>query len=217
VEDALRRPRSGDLKLIETFRRDPDGGFVRLPAHLARLLGTAAALRVPLDPDAVEVALAAVTGDGPLRVRLTVTLAGAVAAEAAPLAPNPPEWIVTIADRRLASNDPWLRHKTSRRAAHDAARAALPAGVDEALLANERGEIAEGTITSVFADFGGGLLSPPVASGLLPGVLRAELLARGDCREAVIPAAALADARGLFVGNSLRGLIPARLRASAVT
>jgi 4-amino-4-deoxychorismate lyase len=217
VEDALRRSHAGDLKLIETFRRDPDGGFVRLPAHLARLLGTAAALRVPLDPDADERALAAVTGAGPLRVRLTVTLAGDVVAEAAPLAPNPPEWTVVVANERLASDDPWLRHKTSRRAAHDAARAALPAGVDEALLANERGEIAEGTITSVFADLGGGLVTPPLASGLLPGVLRAELLARGDCREAVIPVAALAGARRLFVGNSLRGLIRARLLASAIT
>ncbi|HRO13059.1 aminotransferase class IV, partial [Amaricoccus sp.] len=89
-------------------------------------------------------------------------------------------------------------------------RAALPTGVDEAVLLNERGEVAEGTITSVFLDLGDGLVTPPLAAGALPGVLRAELLATGACREERVPGAALGRGR-LFVGNSLRGLIPARL------
>ena len=56
------------------------------------------------------------------------------------------------------------------------------------------------------------LLTPPLACGLLPGVLRARLLREGRAREAVLRPADLA-ARRLFVGNSLRGLIPARLVA----
>jgi 4-amino-4-deoxychorismate lyase len=212
VESALRRTRPGDLKLIETFRRDPGGGFVRLPAHLARLGRTATALGVPLDRAAVERALAAVAGEGALRVRLTVGLAGEVAIETAPLAPPPALWTVMLAAERVASGDLWLGVKTSRRPAQDAARAALPAGVDEALLANERGELTEGTITNVFADLGDGLVTPPLASGLLPGVLRAEMLARGECREEVVRVADLGAAR-ILVGNSLRGLIPARLAA----
>jgi 4-amino-4-deoxychorismate lyase len=211
VESALRRARPGDLRLIETFRRDPGGAFIRLPAHLARLEATAAALGVPFDAGAVARAIAGISGEGALRVRLTVTLAGAIAVEAAPLAPAPEEWAVVVAGMRLASDDPWLRVKTSRRPVHDAARAGLSAGIGEALLANERDEIAEGTITSVFADFGDGLVTPPLGSGLLPGVLRAEMLECGACREAVIPAAALGRARRILVGNSLRGLIPARL------
>ena len=62
----------------------------------------------------------------------------------------------------------------------------LPAGVDEAVLLNERGEVCDGTITSVFVDRGGGLVTPPLGCGLLPGVLRGEMLARGACREAVL-------------------------------
>jgi 4-amino-4-deoxychorismate lyase len=211
VEGALRRGRPGDLKLVETFCRDPGGGFLRLPAHLARLARTAAALDVPLDAAAVARALAAVAGEGPLRVRLTVTLAGEVVVEAVPLMPAPPVWTVALAARRVASEDPWLRVKTTWRPVHDAARAALPPGLDEALLMNERGEVADGTITTVFADFGDGLVTPALESGPLPGVLRAELLERGGCREAVIEAAALGRARRLLVGNSLRGLLPARL------
>ena len=83
---------------------------------------------------------------------------------------------------------------------------------DEVILLNERGEVCEGTITNVFVDIGDGVLvTPALACGLLPGVLRGELLDAGRAREAVLSPADLMDAKALFVGNSLRGLIPARL------
>ena len=85
----------------------------------------------------------------------------------------------------------------------------MPAGIDEVLFLNERGEVCDGTITSVFVARGGALVTPPLRCGLLPGVLREEMLAEGLCREAVLGREDLAE--GLMVGNSLRGLIPARL------
>jgi len=212
VEGSLRDDIPPGLVLIETLRRDP-AGFVRLPAHLARLAAGAAALGIPHDAAAIARALDGIAGGGPLRVRLTLARDGAAAATAAPLGPAKPAWTVVLARERLRAGDPWLRLKSSRRPAHDAARAALAEGADEALLLNERGEICEGTITTVFADLGHGLLTPPLASGVLPGILRAELLATGAAREAVLRPADLAGAR-LFVGNSLRGLIPARLAGS---
>lgn len=210
MEGPLRRAGPGDLTLIETFRWEPGSGFLRLPAHLARLARGAGALGIAVDRAAIDRALAAVDGGAPLRVRLTVGRDGGAAVSVAPLAPGPAVWTLRIAAERLASDDPWLAFKTSRRPAYDAARAALPAGVDEALLLNERGEVCEGTISNVFADLGAGLVTPPLACGLLPGVLRGEMLARGACREAVLSPEDLRRGR-VFVGNSLRGLIPARL------
>lgn len=105
---------------------------------------------------------------------------------------------------------PLLRHKTTERTLYERTRAALPDGIDEALFLNTRGEVAEGTITNIFADLGDGLLTPPLASGCLPGILRAELLASGRAREATLKVEDLSDAR-LYMGNALRGLIPARL------
>ena len=64
MESALRRLAPAGLRLIETFRRDPEAGFVRLPAHLARLARGAAALGVALDRRAVDRALAGVRGGG---------------------------------------------------------------------------------------------------------------------------------------------------------
>lgn len=214
MEGPLRDDIPAGLSLIETLRWEPATGFVRLPAHLSRLAAGAVALGIPLGPARVERALESVTGNSTQRVRLALALDGMAVVTSAPLAPAKPEWTITLAAERLASDDPWLRLKTTRRPVHDAARAALPPDVDEALLLNERGEVCEGTITTVFADLGDGLLTPPLACGLLPGVLRADLLATGRAREAVLRPGDLAGAR-LFIGNSLRGLVSARFECRA--
>jgi 4-amino-4-deoxychorismate lyase len=210
VEGALRGGAAAGLRLVETFGWTPERGCRRLAAHRARLARGAATLGVAVDWAGVARALAGIGGAGPLRVRLTVGLDGAAAVETAPAPPAAAAWRLVVAEARLRSDDPWLALKTTRRPAYDAARAALPAGADEAILLNELGEVCDGTITTVFADLGAGVVTPPLAAGVLPGVLRAELLARGRAREAALRPADLAGAR-LWVGNALRGLIPAHL------
>ena len=110
-------------------------------------------------------------------------------------------------------SDPLLRHKTTRRQVYEAARAEFSRGeADEVLLVNERGEVCEGTITNVFADVGGPVLvTPALASGLLPGVLRGGMIDKGKVREATMTEADLRAAQAVYVGNSLRGLVRARL------
>ena len=202
MEGALRRG-AGDVRLIETLLWD-GVRFPRLDLHLARLAAGAAALAFACDRGAVQAALAAAVGGLPLRVRLTLGAAGDVAVTVGPLPAAKAEWRVGLAAARLSSDDPWLRVKSTRRAAYDAARAALPAGLDEVVFLNERGEVCDGTITTVFFDRGQGMRTPPLASGLLPGVLRAEL----GVPEEVLLARDLPGLR-LWVGNALRGLIPA--------
>lgn len=198
-----------DTRLIETFGWD-GAAFRRIEAHLARARASAAALGFRWDRGAVDAALARVAGAAPLRVRLTIGRKGDAEVTTGPLTPSPPEWRVMIAPERLDPDAPLLRHKTTERALYDATRAALPEGIDEALFLNTRGEAAEGTITTLFFDLGNGLGTPPLASGCLPGILRGELLASGRTGEAVLAAPDLPRAR-LFVGNALRGLIPARI------
>jgi para-aminobenzoate synthetase/4-amino-4-deoxychorismate lyase len=53
-----------------------------------------------------------------------------------------------------------------------------------------------------------------VADGLLPGVLRADLLARGEIVEQSVARADLKRATGLWFINSVRGWLPARLAAT---
>jgi len=181
-----------------------------LSDHIARLRRTAGQFGVPFDPVAIETALTAITVPEPVRVRLTLAADGAVAVSAGPLTPGPEVWALRLADDRLESGDPWLRVKTSMRARYDSARAALPSSVDEWVYMNERGEVCEGTITNLFVRVDGMLLTPPVGSGLLPGVLRGCLIRQGRAREAVLGPRDL-ERGDVMVGNSLRGLRPARL------
>mgnify|MGYP001810043738 CR=1 FL=1 len=180
-----------ELRLIETLLWD-GAGFPRLELHMARLAQGAARLGFAHDAGAVRAALLQAVGAQALRVRL------------ADLPPALDVWRLGLAGARLASDDPWLQVKSTRRAAYDAARAALPAGLDEVVFLNQRDEVCDGTITTLFFDRGQGMRTPPLTSGLLPGVLRAELAVP----EEVLLAHDLPRVR-LWVGNALRGLIPA--------
>jgi branched-subunit amino acid aminotransferase/4-amino-4-deoxychorismate lyase len=82
-------------------------------------------------------------------------------------------------------------------------------GADEVLFLNERDELCESARCNLFVPKGGILLTPPLSSGLLPGTLRASLIAQGRAREAVLR---LSELPGTFLlGNSVRGLVQARL------
>lgn len=195
------------LRLIETALWD-GAGCPRIEGHLARLAAGAAALGWPCDPAQARAALRGPGGE-PARLRLTLDRQGRIAVAAAPLPPPIPVWRLGLAAERLRSDDPWLRVKSTRRAAYDAARGTLAPGLDEAVLLNERDEVCDGTIATVFFDHGDGLRTPPLSAGLLPGVLRAELIASGCCREETLRAEDLPRVR-LWIGNSVRGLCAAR-------
>ena len=193
------------LRLIETLRRE--GGLcARADRHLARMARGAAALGWDFPAARVAAALVAGPAEGPERLRVTLDRAGEVEVTAAPFVPVAGPWRVGLAPERLSSGDPWLGHKTTRRGAYDRARAALAPGLDEVVFLNERGEVCDGTITTVFFDRGAGMRTPPLSSGLLPGVLREEMIATGACREEVLMAQDLGRVR-LWVGNALRGMI----------
>lgn len=213
-QSALRSKPSADFLLIETLRWEPSQGFLRLDQHLRRLSRSADALgfRQPVKPDEALKEIA--TGDVPLRVRLTMTFRGKVEVTATPFEPVAPDtvWRLRIARTKLDSEDSLFRHKTTRREPYEAARAEFKSDeADEVLLLNERGELCEGTITNLFVEAADGqMITPPLSSGLLPGVLRADLIRERKARSEVLKPTDLVD-RKIFVGNSLRGLIPAVL------
>lgn len=198
MESALREGgREPGLKLIETVLWN-GAGAPRWPLHLERLRRSAGMLGW----NCPEVAPSG--PDHPARLRLTLDREGRVDWTLAALPPAKAEWRVGLAAGRLRSDDPWLRIKSTRRGAYDRARASLPEGLDEVILLNERGEVCDGSITTVFFDRGQGMRTPPLSCGLLPGVLRAEL----GCPDEILLAGDLPRVR-LWLGNALRGLIPA--------
>lgn len=204
-----------DLTLRETLRWEPQTGFHRLDQHMRRLLRSADALgfRAPVNP--VEALGKKVGGEKPLCVKLVMNYKGELDVDAADFQPLPQDtvWRVRIARQTtLDSADTFYRHKSSRREPYEAARAEFSATeADEVLLLNERGELCEGSSTSIFVETPeGALLTPPLDCGILPGVLRADLIRERKARGQAMTPEDIAG-RQLFVGNSLHGLIAATL------
>lgn len=210
MESSLRDLAPAGLVIIETLGYTPKDGFARLGLHMDRAARTCAALGVPFDRGETLYTLGTAVDALPARVRMTVNLQGNVGVTTSELAPTPEAWVVAISDVTLQSDDPWLGVKTSHRAIYDQARADLPNGLDELIFVNENGMLCEGTITTLFVRRGDVLLTPPLSAGVLPGILRQELLDNGTAQEANLTINDLNGAE-VFVGNSLRGLIKAHL------
>ncbi|SLN43168.1 hypothetical protein PSA7680_02158 [Pseudoruegeria aquimaris] len=214
MESTLRRLAPDGLILFETMGWHPGEGIRFRDLHLDRMCDSARALDVAFPRAALSAELDALAFPEARRIRLSLALDGTHGIEVFPLPPAATRWRLALADVPLDERNPWRRHKTSERQIYDAARAALPEGVDEWLFLNSRGACAEGTITNLFVDAGTGtLLTPPLSAGVLPGVLRRHLIETGRARVASLPREALRDARGIYMGNALRGLIPCDLVA----
>ncbi|MGA8892754.1 MAG: aminodeoxychorismate synthase component I, partial [Anaeromyxobacteraceae bacterium] len=194
--------------LLETMRLE-GGRVALLEGHLARLAGSAGYHGTPLDLPAVRARIGAERGDA--RLRLTVDPAGTIAIGRAPLPPTAGAPVmVALSVEPVDRRDPALFHKTTRRGPYERRRAPRP-DVFDVLLLNREGEVTEGTFTSVVADIDGERVTPPLDAGLLPGVFRASLLARGEVRERRLLPSDLSRARRLWVVNALRGWMEARL------
>jgi para-aminobenzoate synthetase/4-amino-4-deoxychorismate lyase len=203
--------------LIETLYLEGAGPepYPLLRRHLERLAASGALFGFRLDLERVRRQLlqhGRDQGPGRFRTRLLLAADGGLEIASSALAPLPPGPVeVRLARRRLGSDDLLLRHKTSVRGALDADLAALPPGVFDCLYLNQRGELCQGARTNLYLQLEGRLYTPPLACGLLDGVMRRELLAQGRALERVLYARDLEAAEALFVSNALRGLLPARL------
>ncbi|MEG3124950.1 aminodeoxychorismate synthase component I [Sphingomonas sp. GB1N7] len=194
--------------LIETMAFDPMAGLMLLERHLARLKAGADAFGFTFDRHDTRNELQAATFRLRVarRVRLLLAKGGAIAIEVAPVpAPFDGPARAAVVPLPVASADFRLRHKTSDRAFYDDARRA--AGTDEVVFVDSQGFVTEGSFTNVFVERDGVLITPPLARGLLPGVLRGELIESGRAIEADLTPDDLAH--GFLLGNALRGLFPA--------
>jgi len=197
--------------LIETMKVER-GEIKDLSLHLDRLGTSAEHFGFQLDRTGMERLLdnAARTA-GNVRLRMTLAVDGRIDIETAPLVD------LHLADVALAplpvdAHDFRLRHKTTDRGFYDRARE--DSRCAEVVFFDQDGFVTEGSFTNVFVERNGKLVTPPLARGLLPGILRRKLLERGEAVEGDLTVDDLSG--GFFIGNSVRGLIAATLARQSV-
>jgi len=199
-----------------------------LTRHLKRLHRSAAGLGIDVNEALVLAGIEAVLADRPDFVRLRVTVTGGpspygsdrgisaptVMVATGPLSPWPPTTDVAIV--------PWTRNERSATAGLKttsyadnvvALRRAHEINAAEALFANTRGEVCEGTGSNVFYEYDGELVTPPLSSGCLAGVTRElviEWLAEegAPVREVALPMDTLRQTSEAFITSTTRDVMP---------
>jgi para-aminobenzoate synthetase / 4-amino-4-deoxychorismate lyase len=200
------------FQLIETLLWD--GEFRLLELHLDRMESSALYFGFPFDRPRIASTLfdlcksRTFDSGSRYRIRLTLAACGQEATEVSHCPHEPSNINIWLTDERISSSDPFRRHKTTRRDPYDRLyKKAREYGFDEVIFANEKGDITEGAISNIFIERMGKMLTPPVASGVLPGVLRRHILeTRDGSQEAVLKVDDLKSADGIYLCSSLRGL-----------
>jgi 4-amino-4-deoxychorismate lyase len=218
--------------LIETMRADRSGRIELLSLHLDRLSTSALALghvypgqaavqsvltesfakvlnKDPLGIDAESVSITSTSHVLPndFRVRLLLAPSGQLTVTIVPLPALPRDQRVAFSRTTLPSESVWLQHKTTHRPWYQNAMAWIDAhpGYFDLIYLNERGEVCEGSRSSIYAKINDQWVTPPTRCGLLSGVQRRALLKSESIEQAVLRCDDLLGAQALRLSNALRG------------
>ena len=203
-------PDPNAFDLIETMRFDPQQGVIDLDRHLDRLKASSADLQFQFDRHGARNELQAATfrRKDPAMVRLLLSPKGSMAIELKPM-PAVPSGAVNVVVRPLPvdPSDFRLRYKTTAKDILKQVR--RDSGAFEAIFTDPEGRLTEGSFTNIFVEREGRLVTPPLARGLLPGLLRQRLIDEGQAEEGDLTPGDLGQ--GFLIGNMVRGLMKARL------
>jgi len=184
-----------------------------LDDHLARIVNSAANLRLPLDVDTIRTdveALLEANTEPEAAMRIVVTRGGHRLAMIEALKPLPPT--LAVASVEYSPTRVLDGIKSLSYAANVLARRlAQEQGADEALLVTPHGRVLEGpTCTFVCSLDGETLTTPPLSEHILDSITRRRLAALGDVREQVLTRDDLPQVREAFMASTLREVHPIR-------
>jgi para-aminobenzoate synthetase/4-amino-4-deoxychorismate lyase len=206
------------LGLFETIRIE-DGQACHLGMHLERISQSAKELKIKFDANRarslIQEACTPLDKQSIYRLRLDLSAEGLLSVKTAPiqnLQPGPILWAGDLlsSDTTMSSADRLLGHKVTRRKLYDQAwLAAEKLGAFDALFINEQGFVTEGGRSNVFVKKDGRWLTPPLASGCLPGVMRSIVLkdAKYQAIEQNITRSDILSAEEVIFTNALRGIV----------
>jgi para-aminobenzoate synthetase / 4-amino-4-deoxychorismate lyase len=201
------------FSLLETMLWTPEGGYHLLGAHLDRLKSSAGYFDFKFDFQEIIKSLEVFARDLSRecwKIRLLVDEKGLVSIEKMTI--TAPALPLTLSPARKAvdSSNPFLYHKTTHREVYNSAQPQNPeaSGV---ILWNEKNEVTESRAANIALRMDGVLYTPPVRCGLLAGTYRQFLISAGVVKEKIILLKDLKSCQDIFLMNSVRGFIRARL------
>jgi para-aminobenzoate synthetase / 4-amino-4-deoxychorismate lyase len=209
-----------DFQLIETILWN--GDFYLLTQHLDRLAASATYFNFTCDRAAIITQLKSqATTFEPntkYRVRLLLNVSGTTTITSTQLTTQPTGRIL-ISTEKTTSTDLFLHHKTTRRTVYDHLyKEAITQNCDDVIFLNERNELTEGAISNIFLRKSNRLFTPPITSGVLPGIYRRHILETNPhAEEKVLTLEDLRTADAIYICNSVRGMNEVKLNTPVLT
>jgi para-aminobenzoate synthetase / 4-amino-4-deoxychorismate lyase len=209
---------SEPIGLFETIRIE-QGKACHIDLHLERIAKSASELNIKFDLNKAIALIKETCSqlDAHLihRMRLDLSAEGLLNVKTAViqnLEPGPVVWANDLLtdDTTMSSSDRLLGHKVTRRKLYDQAwLAAEKLGAFDALFVNEQGFVTEGGRSNVFIKKDGQWITPPLASGCLPGVMRSIVLkdSKYQAIEKNISRFDVLNAEEVIFTNALRGIV----------
>jgi len=208
----------GDFSLFETIYASREEGCRHLDLHMERLRTSAEYFGFGFDEAVLRAKLrehcSSLEASGAHRLRLSLSSDGATSVSSTPLLPLDFPVKVLIASEPTQEHDLFLRHKTTERSRYDQAwKSAEQQGAFDMLFFNQAGELTEGGRSNVFVKLAGRWYTPPLACGLLPGVMRSVVLSdpAWHVAERRLTRDDLRAAEQIMLCNALRGTVAAEI------
>ncbi|MBN2301362.1 MAG: aminodeoxychorismate synthase component I [Lentisphaerae bacterium] len=207
-----------DFDLLETMLWSPDSGYFLLALHMTRLKQSAYYFGYKYDEEIVAKTLISPVAsfrNKPQRIRLIMSRDGKCRVESNPIENNGQTIMkVGIALMPVNSRDPYLYHKTTHRYIYETAQKSRQ-DCDDVILYNEKKEVTEATRANVVIKERGKFYTPPISCGVLGGTFRRYLLDSSAIEEQVISLDRLKSADRIYLINSVRKWMTAKLAHSA--
>jgi para-aminobenzoate synthetase/4-amino-4-deoxychorismate lyase len=197
------------FEIIETMKIE-DGKIFLLDEHLDRMKQTSDYFLFSFDRKKIKSYLNKIiniSDTESYRLRLSLDKYGRLCHVISKLIQLPQEIKVIISKNKIHSKDRFQYFKTTNRRLYDREYKSFAAkGFFDAIYFNERGELAEGTITNIFIYKNDVISTAPINAGILPGIYRKYLLKNDSgIRERRLYLADLLEADKIILTNSVRG------------
>lgn len=198
------------FSLIECLRLE-NGALSRIKFHLERLQKSANQFDIPFNKEKTEQIWLTSAKKHPLGVhkfRFLLHPDGSNQLEITEISVANPTITASLASQPVSADNIFLYHKTTNRTVYDSLKNTFS---DETILWNEKGELTEFINGNIVLGIKGCLLTPQASSGLLPGTMRASLLAEKKISEKTLTKRDLFEAEFVWLINSVRGFVQVKI------